>query len=196
MTAAHACICSGYLIYLSNFVGSGVRINPTAKKQAKGLTAAHPARKATPAAAMGERDPGAVAYTPAAADGTLTRLGRQQSASSAWGDPSPGPSECSNVLSGIPCKSRRSDSKATEVIERLKQILATDDVGLTTNCQIVNRLVAELGEEVRNYKPLIKVCCLVCLSIQACSANVLLVTGCIKLNTLKISSCVGTVHTI
>ncbi len=143
-----------------------MRIKPTAKKQAKGLTAAHPAQKATAAAAMAERDAGAVAYTPAATDGTLTKLGRQQSASSAGGDPSPGPSECSNVLSGIPCKPKGSDSKAAEVVERLTQILATDDVGLTTRRQIINRLVAELGEEVRNYKPLIKVRCLVCLSIQ------------------------------
>ncbi len=147
-----------------------MRIKPTAKKQAKGLTAAHPAREATSFAAMVERDAGADAYTPAAADGTLTKLGRQQSASSARGDPSPGPSpgpsECSTLLSGIPCKLKGSDSKAVEVVERLMQILAADDVGLTTQRQIINRLVAELGEDVRIYKPLIKVHCLVCLSVK------------------------------
>jgi len=156
------------LIHLANLAGSGVRIKPTATKQAKGLTAAHPARKSTAAAAMADRDAGAVAYTPAAADATLTQLGRQQSASSARGDhdPSVGPSECINFFPGISCKPKGSDSKAAGVVERLKQILATDDVGLTTQRQIINRLVAELGEEVRNYKPLIKVRCFGCLSIQ------------------------------
>ena len=117
---------------------------------------------------MADRDAGAVAYTPAAADATLTQLGRQQSASSARGDhdPSVGPSECINFFPGISCKPKGSDSKAAGVVERLKQILATDDVGLTTQLQIINRLVAELGEEVRNYKPLIKVRCFGCLSIQ------------------------------
>ena len=141
-----------------------MRIGPTATKQAKGHTAAHPAQKAT-TAAMVEHDAGAVAYTPAAADGAWTKLGIQQSASSAGDDPRPGPSECSNVLSGIACKPKGSDSNVAEMVERLMQILATVDVGVTTQRQIINMLVAEQGEEVRNYKPLIKVRCLGCLYI-------------------------------
>ena len=145
------------------------------KKQADGGTAAaaaaHPARKASTVPSIIEHDNSSVENNPAAIDRSLTKLGRHQSGFNAQADQSPGPSGCSIVLPGIVHKPQQFDSKAAEIlerkaadiVERLKQVLPTVDLRITTQRRITNMLAEELGEEVRSYRPLIKVSCCVCL---------------------------------
>ena len=57
-----------------------------------------------------------------------------------------------------------SGSKADEVIALLKQVLQEVDMSITTQRQVINKLAEALGEEVYEFKALIKVGCESCLS--------------------------------
>ena len=56
--------------------------------------------------------------------------------------------------------SEGSGSKADAVLARLESILQEVDTGITTQRQIINKLAEELGDEVYDYKALIRVSCL------------------------------------
>ena len=58
-----------------------------------------------------------------------------------------------SVTSGM----AHSGSKADDVVARLGEILADVDMAITTQRQITNKLAEELGEEVYEYKALIRV---------------------------------------